>query len=177
MKKLILILLTTTLFFGTIRDTRANFDPRIRALGVMALYGTVGGALLGTASLAFGTSGRSIAKGASLGLYAGLLFGGYVVVSHAMNKRAAEAPAAPQEDYYPEEEESEYDEEDDEYGYEDEEYEEYPDDRNYRWNSGSQLQLNQLSWRYERNVDGHRPLKADIFTRPAVYFHLLNYQF
>lgn len=45
-------------------------------------YGTGGGALLGAASLAFGTSTRAIAQGASLGLYAGILFGGYVLVSH-----------------------------------------------------------------------------------------------
>ena len=53
----------------------------------MAGYGVVGGALLGTASLAFGSGGRSIAKGASLGLYAGLIFGGYVILSYEMKKR------------------------------------------------------------------------------------------
>ena len=141
----------------------------------MALYGTVGGALLGTASLAFGTSGRSIAKGASLGLYAGLLFGGYVVVSHAMNKKKAEAPAPPQQDYYPDEEEGEYDEEEEGYGYEDEEYEEYPDDQNYRLHPG--LHMDQISWRYENQHDGHRPLKANAFERPLVYFNLVNFNF
>ncbi len=62
-------------------------DPKIKALGSMALYGTIGGILLGTASLAFGAESRAIAKGASLGLYAGLLFGGYVVLGHALRRK------------------------------------------------------------------------------------------
>lgn len=49
-------------------------------------YGTAGGALLGAASMAFGTSTRAVAQGASLGLYAGIIFGTYVLVSHH-NKR------------------------------------------------------------------------------------------
>jgi hypothetical protein len=172
LKKVFIIALTLFLFTGTVRNAHANFDPRIKALGIMALYGTVGGALLGTASLAFGTSGRAIAKGASLGLYSGLLFGGYVVISHAMNKRKAEAPEAPQQDYYPDEEESEYDEEEEGYGYEDEDY---PEDENYRWKPA--LHMDQISWRYESNHDGHRPLKANTFTQPLVYFNLINVNF
>lgn len=183
MKKAIIISLTLFLFTGSITNARAsNFDPRIKALGIMALYGTVGGALLGTASLAFGTSGRSIAKGASLGLYAGLLFGGYVVISHAMNKRKAEAPPSPpQQDYYPEAEESEYDQVDDGYGYEDDGYQDeqyqddYPQDQTYRWQPV--LHMDQISWRYENNFDGHRPLKVNTFEQPLVYFNLLNYKF
>lgn len=53
----------------------------------MAGYGTMGGALLGLASLAFGTNSRSVAIGASVGLYAGLLFGGYIVLSHQYQKK------------------------------------------------------------------------------------------
>lgn len=49
-------------------------------------YGTAGGALMGAASMAFGGTTRNIAQGASLGLYAGILFGAYVLVSHH-NKR------------------------------------------------------------------------------------------
>ena len=45
-------------------------------------YGAASGALLGLASMAFGTSSRAVAQGASLGLYAGILFGTYVLVSH-----------------------------------------------------------------------------------------------
>ncbi len=66
----------------------------------MAGYGVVGGALLGTASLAFGTGGRSIAKGASLGLYAGLIFGGYVLFNYEMKKRGYNQET--KENYYPE---------------------------------------------------------------------------
>ncbi|EQC49321.1 hypothetical protein M899_1550 [Bacteriovorax sp. BSW11_IV] len=77
---------------------RAEVDPKLKALGAMAAYGTVGGALLGTASLAFGTKGRSVAIGASLGLYAGLIFGGYVVMTHAMKKRGYQQGGG---EYYP----------------------------------------------------------------------------
>ena len=59
-----------------------QLDPRVKAVGSMALYGSIGGLLLGTASLAFGAKSKSVPQGASLGLYAGLLFGAYVVASH-----------------------------------------------------------------------------------------------
>ncbi|MDD0852679.1 hypothetical protein HBN50_06205 [Halobacteriovorax sp. GB3] len=78
-------------------EAKAEVDPKLKALGAMAAYGTVGGALLGTASLAFGTKGRSVAIGASLGLYAGLLFGGYVVITHAVKKSRFRQGG----DYYP----------------------------------------------------------------------------
>lgn len=74
-------------------------DPRLKVVATMAGYGVVGGALLGTASLAFGANGRSIAKGASLGLYAGLLFGAYVVTSYELKKRGYGNES--REDYYP----------------------------------------------------------------------------
>ena len=45
-------------------------------------YGAAGGALLGLASMAFGNSTRAVAQGASLGLYAGIIFGTYILVSH-----------------------------------------------------------------------------------------------
>ena len=61
-------------------------NAKARALGSMALYGTIGGSLLGTATLAFGNSARAIAQGASLGLYAGLIFGSYVVLSHGFQR-------------------------------------------------------------------------------------------
>ena len=70
----------------------------------MALYGTIGGLLLGTASLAFHRDGRSISRGASLGLYTGLLFGGYVVGSHYImrqrnGQQGAIAPAGQGSNY------------------------------------------------------------------------------
>ena len=74
-------------------------DPKLKIIGTMSGYGIVGGALLGAASMAFGTSGRAIAKGASLGLYGGLLFGAYVILSYEMKKRGFSEQ--PREDYYP----------------------------------------------------------------------------
>ena len=59
---------------------------KARAFVTIVGYGTAAGALLGTASLAFGTSTRAVAQGASLGLYTGILFATYVLVSHH-NKR------------------------------------------------------------------------------------------
>jgi len=71
----------------------AEIDPKISALLTMAGYGTVCGALLGLASqMAFDTGGRSISQGASLGLYAGMFFGGYVVSSYYMKKNSAGRP-------------------------------------------------------------------------------------
>lgn len=95
-KKLLISIFTLMTFC----QTSQAIDPRAKALGAMALYGTVGGTLLGTASLAFGSSGRSVAKGASLGLYAGILFGSYIVISHAYRKHRSEHPEA-QENFYP----------------------------------------------------------------------------
>jgi hypothetical protein len=94
------ILTVTLISLCLIRPASAQMDSRVKALGAMALYGTVGGALLGTASLAFGGNGRNIAKGASLGLYGGLIFGTYVVVSHAYKKHMRQNPQ-PQDNYYP----------------------------------------------------------------------------
>lgn len=50
--------------------------------------------------MAFGSSGRSIAKGASLGLYAGLIFGGYIILNYEMKKRGYGQEQ--KGDYYPE---------------------------------------------------------------------------
>ena len=55
---------------------------KAKAFLTIAGYGAGGGALLGLASMAFGNSTRAVAQGASLGLYAGLIFGTYVLVSH-----------------------------------------------------------------------------------------------
>lgn len=81
-------------------DSALAVDPKLKVIGTMAGYGIVGGALLGTASMAFDTGARSIAKGASLGLYAGLLFGSYVVLSYEM-KRRGYGNEQQKEDYYP----------------------------------------------------------------------------
>lgn len=81
MKRIILSLTLLTLIFAPL-ESRAQMDPKAKAFLTVSAYGAAGGALLGVASMAFGTSSRAIAQGASLGLYAGLLFGTYVIVSH-----------------------------------------------------------------------------------------------
>ncbi len=58
------------------------FTPKVKAFLVVSGYGAAGGALLGLASMAFGGSGRAIAQGASLGLYAGMIFGAYILMTH-----------------------------------------------------------------------------------------------
>ena len=78
---------------------QVDVDPRLKAVGTMALYGTAGGFLLGIASLAFDTRGRNVAQGTSLGLYAGLIFGGYVVSAHYM-QRYRELNPEPDDLYY-----------------------------------------------------------------------------
>lgn len=70
-----------------IETSRAEIPAKLKVIGTLALYGSVGGALLGTASMAFGQGPRAIFQGASLGLYAGILFGGYVVFSHSYKKK------------------------------------------------------------------------------------------
>ncbi len=88
-------------------DARAEMDPRAKALASMSLYGVIGGTLLGVAVQAFDVSdslGRSMAKGASLGLYTGILFGSYVVLSHYYRTKALSQPPSDDPDnYYPEE--------------------------------------------------------------------------
>ena len=58
-------------------------NPSAKAMIAVSAYGATGGALLGFASMAFGAPSRTIAKGAALGLYAGILFGAYILASHA----------------------------------------------------------------------------------------------
>jgi hypothetical protein len=64
------------------RRAQAEMPVKARAFLTIVGYGAGGGALLGIASMAFGNSTRAVAQGASLGLYAGILFGTYVLVSH-----------------------------------------------------------------------------------------------
>ena len=86
-----------------------GIDPRMKALGMMAVYGTAVGFLLGAAALAFDAPGRSPFIGASLGLYAGILFGTYVVVTYAVRKHRLENPGdSEDENYYPETPDSPY---------------------------------------------------------------------
>ena len=64
------------------QEARAEVPVKAKAFLTMAGYGAGGGALLGFATMAFGNSSRAIAQGSSLGLYAGIIFGAYVLVSH-----------------------------------------------------------------------------------------------
>lgn len=64
------------------QSARAEIPVKAKAFLTIAGYGAAGGALLGLATMAFGNSSRAVAQGASLGLYAGLIFGTYVLVSH-----------------------------------------------------------------------------------------------
>jgi hypothetical protein len=57
----------------------SSLTPETKAFLIICGYGAVGGGLLGLASMAFGGEARNIAKGASIGLYAGILFGAYVI--------------------------------------------------------------------------------------------------
>jgi hypothetical protein len=104
MKKLLISL--AILFSLTIpTDNVSALEPKQKAFMVMTTYGTVGGALLGFASMAFGSGSRSIAQGASLGLYAGIIFGSYVITSHRSAGEPAEVIdpyAPPQQDPYAE---------------------------------------------------------------------------
>lgn len=58
------------------------FSPKLKAFLVVSGYGAAGGALLGLASMAFGQDGKAVAQGASLGLYAGMIFGAYIIFTH-----------------------------------------------------------------------------------------------
>lgn len=81
------VIICLSLSIITPQRAQAEIPAKARAFLTIAGYGTAGGALLGAASLAFGTSTRAIAQGASLGLYAGLIFGTYVLVSHHQKSR------------------------------------------------------------------------------------------
>lgn len=84
-----LLLIALTLIMPT--ESKA-LAPKAQVVVTMSLYGTVGGAMLGLASLAYGTNFRAVAMGASLGLYAGLLFGGYLIGSHYFYKESRSGP-------------------------------------------------------------------------------------
>jgi hypothetical protein len=82
----ILLTLLVTLFLSFSPKAQADMPVKAKAFLTIVGYGAGGGAILGAASMAFGGSTRAIAQGASLGLYAGIIFGTYVLVSHH-NKR------------------------------------------------------------------------------------------
>lgn len=91
MKRILILSVLLALFVSPFRDAQA-LEPKTKAFAIICTYGTVGGALLGFASLAFGADSRVIAQGASLGLYAGIAFGTYVITSHRSGGQSS-APA------------------------------------------------------------------------------------
>lgn len=59
-----------------------QIPPKVQVFLTVCGYGAVGGALLGFATMAFDSSSIAIAQGASLGLYTGILFGTYVLLTY-----------------------------------------------------------------------------------------------
>ncbi len=82
-----MLALTITLSAFKLEEARAEMPVKAKAFLTIVGYGTVGGALLGAASMAFGNSTRNMAMGASIGLYAGIIFGTYVLVSHNQRRK------------------------------------------------------------------------------------------
>lgn len=75
--------------FANPQNAQAQISARTKAALTIVGYGTAGGALMGAASMAFGTSTRAVAQGASLGLYAGIIFASYVLISHHNRSRGS----------------------------------------------------------------------------------------
>ncbi|MBK26332.1 MAG: hypothetical protein CME70_20195 [Halobacteriovorax sp.] len=146
-------------------------DPRIQAVGTMAAYGTVGGLLLGVASYAFDSPGRSWAIGASVGLYAGLLFGGYVVGSHYY-KSYKDANPSYEEDYYPDTEGSPYED-----GGGEVVDEETPADERWVPAYARTMELRSLSIGETPDLGPKLNKKGPRKQRPSFYIPLYNYQF
>jgi hypothetical protein len=134
----------------------AELDPRLRVIGTVALYGTAGGSLLGLATLAFEGGGRNIAKGASLGLYAGLIFGGFIVISHYQAKNKPNFNAGE----YPDDGESPYADE------------EYEDDGAAAGGAEYWRHLPPNRGWWEKKSIGKRKSRT-----PPIYLNLLKLQF
>ncbi len=106
MRKSIYLIVVVMFLITSVGVKRAHaINPRVKILATMATYGTAGGALLGAASMAFKSNGRAVFQGASIGLWAGLLFGSYIVITHAVKTSQSSSPVPQDEgDYYPDEE-------------------------------------------------------------------------
>ncbi len=89
LRTIIFVVLTVSFIAVKPQVTQAkSFPPEAKMMLTMSAYGAAGGALLGFATMAFGTEPISIARGASLGLYAGILFGTYVIASRYYRKHS-----------------------------------------------------------------------------------------
>jgi len=95
--RILVVLFIMLMGFLAAPRAQAQMDPRVKALATVAAYGTVGGALLGAASMAFWSNGRAVFQGASLGLYAGIIFGSYIILTYESRKNRGKDG----EDYYP----------------------------------------------------------------------------
>jgi hypothetical protein len=167
-KKLLKFLIVLTMSFTLSSSALADMDPKVKALGTMAAYGTIGGALLGTATLAFGSGGRSIAKGASLGLYAGLVFGTFVVVTHAMKRRSYRQ--SQEEDYYPDTQNSPYEREG--------ESQDSNGDNSGGFGLFNRVQSHEEMRREAMSEDRFRGQDVQkIKNRPVYYLNLVHYEF
>jgi hypothetical protein len=143
-------------------------DSKVKAVLTMAAYGTVGGGLLGAASLAFDTGGRAPFIGLSVGLYVGLLFGTFIVVSHKMKKYKDENPV-PKENYYPDSDgQSPYEGGSGSswFGGDDEEVE--------RWNQALTLDDLSVATGHQKIMRWNSKVKR---SNPVFYMNLWNYQF
>jgi hypothetical protein len=103
--KKILVSMVTVAFVSSVTIfpvQEAKADPG-REFLMSITYGTLAGALLGTASLAFtdkpGDKLQRIARGASLGLYFGILLGAYVVYGVSDESDELNNILPPEDDY------------------------------------------------------------------------------
>lgn len=103
-KKLLLSVITVTFVSGVVAipAPEAKADAG-REFMMSVTYGTLAGALLGTASLAFtdkpGDKLQRIARGASLGLYFGILLGLYVIYGVSDESDELNNILPPEDDY------------------------------------------------------------------------------
>lgn len=91
MRKSFSLFLALFLTLAVVSPQKAQAEVPVKAKAFLTIagYGAAGGALLGLATMAFGSNSSAVAKGASLGLYAGLLFGAYVLVAHHQRQTGA----------------------------------------------------------------------------------------
>lgn len=94
-----LFVIVFTLSLAMPQKAQAEMPAKAKAFLTIVGYGAAGGAILGAATMAFGNSSRAIAQGASLGLYAGIIFGSYVLISHHQRRYGTyERDSAPYQD-------------------------------------------------------------------------------
>ena len=83
MRHLMKCLMIAAIVFLVLGRTPARADTELREFMMSCTYGVLAGTLVGAASLAFtdkpGENLNRVARGASIGLYAGILLGLYVV--------------------------------------------------------------------------------------------------